>query len=66
MILHTVIDYYDIIGSVSHSGLNNSCCYKNISGGILEYRRCRSGGYKVSRLHSTNPSLYLDKKYYPF
>ena len=61
MILHSIIAMDDIFCKNSV----NAPMYKEIDGGILEIDG-NEGGYQIKRLHSTNPSLYLDKKYQPY
>ncbi len=61
MILHTIIDYSDVFYS---SAVNSSVfSYSKIDGGLIEYRNDNSNKKRINRLLTTNPSLYLNKKY---
>ncbi len=59
MILHTTVPYdkiFETNGIVSHA--------INTTDGILE-GKMTAKGFVVSRLISTNPGAYLDKRYTP-
>ena len=60
MLIHSIISENDIFF--------NDCClqptYMNVSGGILEIGE-KNGVREIVRLHSTNPHMYLDKRYAP-
>ena len=64
MILYTVVNELDIFAD-SRKSSGKDCLYKNIKGGFLEMRR-GANGYRIARLHSTNPADYLNSKYYPY
>lgn len=57
MILHSIIAMDDIFCKNSV----NAPMYHEIDGGFLELE-----GDEVKRLYSTNPHLYLDKRYTPY
>lgn len=61
MILHSIIAMDDIFCRNSV----NAPMYKEIDGGILELE-VSGAGMQIKRLHSTNPRLYLDKRYQPY
>ncbi len=61
MLIHSIISENDIFFTNSVS----APVYENINGGMLEIEN--SGGKRqVKRLYSTNPFLYLDKRYSPY
>lgn len=65
MVIHSIVSLSDIF---CNSG-ENECSYtaeiKPIQGGYLEI--WEQGGEKsIRRLISTNPALYLDKRYQPY
>ncbi len=64
MILHTIVDYNDIFNSTTENF--SAICYKPVNGGVVELRKNPDGTSKISRLYSTNPHLFLDKKYCQF
>ena len=61
MIIHSIISQNDIFFTDSISQPS----YKNINGGFVEFSYT-DGIKRISRLHSTNPHLYLDKHYAPY
>lgn len=61
VILHSIIAMDDIFCKNSV----NAPMYKEINGGILELDNFGDGA-QIKRLHSTNPYLYLDKRYTPY
>lgn len=61
MILHSIIAMDDIFCKNSV----NAPMYREIDGGFLEIES-DDNGFQIKRLHSTNPSLYLDKRYQPY
>lgn len=64
MVLYSIIDIADVF---SENHKEAQCVLKQIDGGFVElYSGTLSGENKVRRLYSTNPALYLDKRYYPF
>lgn len=60
MILHTIISEYDIFKYDEQPTQ-----FVNIAGGMLEYSVV-NGQKQISRLHSTNPYLYLKDEYSPY
>ncbi len=62
MILHTIISEYDIFYNAESEQLPQ---FQNISGGMLEYK-INNGEKQITRLHSTNPYLYLKNDYLPY
>ncbi len=61
MILHSIIAMDDIFCKNSV----NAPMYQEIDGGMLELDYSE-GIPQIKRLHSTNPHLYLDKRYAPY
>ena len=59
MILHSIISPDDIFFNTDVQPAQTA--YKRIDGGIVEL-----DGTRVRRLISTDPRLYLDKRYYPY
>ena len=63
MILYSIIDIADVFCENHNEA---QCVLKQINGGFVElYSGASSDTNKVKRLYSTNPALYLDKRYYP-
>lgn len=62
MILHTIISEYDIFSSEEQ---NQPTQFVDIAGGKLEYK-VYNGEKQITRLHSTNPYLYLRNDYAPY
>ncbi|MBQ1236907.1 MAG: hypothetical protein IIX70_01280 [Oscillospiraceae bacterium] len=60
MILHTVIDPMEVMGSVPPQFV-----WKKIDGGLLQIRKDMTGGETVERIFSTDPAVYLKKAYQP-
>ena len=67
MVLYSIVDIGDVLSETSHS----TDCYKSeikkIKHGFIELDNstsCNKG--RIKRLYSTDPALYLDKRYYPF
>lgn len=64
MVLYSIIDIADVLCENHNEA---QCVLKQINGGFVElHSSTLSGENKVKRLYSTNPALYLDKRYYPF
>ncbi len=61
MILHSIISMDDIFCRNSV----NAPTYKEVDGGMLELE-CSGEESYIKRLYSTNPQLYLDKRYTPY
>lgn len=62
MVLHTILCEYDVM-QVQNAVLPPKTL--TVSGGLVEYTETPEGR-QVSRLFSTDPNLYLDKRYQPF
>ncbi|MCH5323701.1 MAG: hypothetical protein J1E39_00665 [Eubacterium sp.] len=60
MILHTIVSEGDIF----YRQPEVKTVYRRVDGGLLELSG-NGNEYVVNRLHSTNPAMYLDKRYYP-
>lgn len=60
MVLHTIIGMDDIFATNSAADIKTEA----IKGGVVEYEKV-NGEYKLRRLVSTDPSMYLDKRYQP-
>lgn len=61
MLIHSIVSENDIFFTNSII----SPVYENVNGGFLEIDS-RNGVREVRRLYSTNPYLYLDKRYSPY
>lgn len=61
MILHSIIAMDDIFCKNSV----NAPMFQEIEGGLLELDSSENGTH-IKRLYSTNPHLYLDKRYTPY
>ena len=59
MILHSIVSPSDIFCNTGMRKPQTVC--RRIDGGLLELR-----GGRVERLISTDPRLYLDRRYYPY
>lgn len=59
MILHSIISPYDIFCNTDVQP--EKTAYKRIEGGIVEV-----ADHRVRRLISTDPRLYLDRRYLPY
>jgi len=62
MLLHTIVSEYDIFGDAQNPQPTE---FLNIAGGMLECKIC-DGKRQITRLHSTNPYLYLRNDYSPY
>lgn len=61
MLIHSIVSESDIFFTDSIY----PPVYENVTGGFLEIDN-KNGMREVKRLHSTNPFLYLDKRYSPY
>ncbi len=61
MLIHSIVSENDIF----FTNRVNPPVYENVTGGFLEINN-KNGVREVARLHSTNPYLYLDKRYSPY
>ncbi len=61
MLIHSIVSENDIF----FTGGISPPVFRNISGGFIEIDISVGAG-QIRRLHSTNPYLYLDKRYQPY
>ncbi len=61
MLIHSIVSENDIFFTNSIS----QPVFRNIKGGLIEIDNSIGTG-KIRRLHSTNPYLYLEKRYQPY
>ena len=61
MIIHSIVSQNDIF--CTNSIVQPS--YENIKGGFVEINDT-NGIKQINRLYSTNPYMYLDKRYTPY
>ena len=66
MLLYSIVDIADVMGEIPHNSRNDNANIRKIKGGFIELDNSVKGISRVKRLYSTNPALYLDKRYYPF
>ncbi|MFT3951477.1 MAG: YlzJ-like family protein [Oscillospiraceae bacterium] len=59
--LHTIVSELDVFAA---QNVTEPPLFARIDGGMIEYRRNGKTG-TVVRLHTTDPFLYLDKRYAP-
>lgn len=66
MVLYSIIDIADVL--YEKNNYNVKTTVRKVDGGFVELQGsiAASGKEKVRRLYSTNPALYLDKRYYPY
>lgn len=64
MVLHTIIDEYDVMRTDYLVASEQNTVTQNVSGGIVELIQDETG-YRVNRLFSTNPAMYLNADYQP-
>lgn len=65
MVIHSIVSLSDIFYNESESEGSYKAEIMQIQGGYLEI--CGQNGEKcIRRLISTNPALYLDKRYQPY
>lgn len=60
MLLHTIVSMEDIFATNSAADIKT----EKINGGHTEYEKV-NGEYKLRRLISTDPAMYLKKQYQP-
>ena len=58
MILHSIVSEQDIFYNMTDK--IDPPVYKRINGGLLEF-----DGGRLTRLISTDPKMYLDRRYFP-
>lgn len=65
MVLYSIVDVADVL--YEEQG-NTKPCIRKINGGFIELQSngATADSGRVKRLYSTDPALYLDKRYYPF
>ena len=65
MVLYSIIDIADVLYKNNYSEKTN---VRKVDGGFVELQGnvAASGKEKVKRFWSTNPALYLDKRYFPY
>ncbi len=61
MLIHSIVSENDIFFT---DGIS-SPVFRNINGGLIEVDNSVGAG-QIRRLHSTNPHLYLEKRYQPY
>lgn len=66
MILYSIIDMSDVLTDANDQINYKKTNIKRIDGGYVEFYNSINGASRVKRLYSTDPALYLDKRYYPF
>ena len=59
MILHSIVSLSDIFYNAD--SFHEPPVYRAVNGGIVEMQ-----GGKIRRLISTDPAMYLDKRYMPY
>ncbi len=62
MVLHTIINEYDILQARNQIPLRKM---QAVNGGLIEYT-VTPLGKEVSRLITTDPNLYLNRNYLPY
>lgn len=64
MVLYSIIDIADVL----YENYSEKANVRKVDGGFVELQGnvAASGKEKVKRLWSTNPALYLDRRYYPY
>ncbi len=65
MVLHSIIDIADVLYDNNESIKSN---IRKVDRGFAELQNSTTtiGKEKVKSLYSTNPALYLDRRYYPY
>lgn len=66
MVLYSIVDVADVLTEAAYQPMTEKINIRKINGGFVECQRCINGVERVKRLYSTDPALYLDKRYYPF
>ena len=65
MVIHSIVSLSDIFYNSGESEYCYTAETRPIQGGWLEISE-QDGEKRIRRLISTNPALYLDKRYLPF
>lgn len=65
MIIHSIVSDYDIFLNSGEGQSFSAVSTESVCGGFIEVSEY-GGKKRVTRLFSTNPVLYLDKRYQPF
>ena len=65
MIIHSIVSNYDIFLNSGEGQTFSAVGTEPVCGGFIEISEY-GGKRQVTRLFSTNPALYLDKRYQPF
>ena len=65
MVIHSIVSLSDIFYNSGESEYGYTAETRPIQGGWLEISE-QDGEKRIRRLISTNPALYLDKRYLPF
>lgn len=65
MVIHSIVSLSDIFYNSCESEYGYTAETRPIQGGWLEISE-QDGEKRIRRLISTNPALYLDKRYLPF
>ncbi|MBE6881130.1 MAG: hypothetical protein E7490_09885 [Ruminococcaceae bacterium] len=67
MVLYSIVDIRDVMSASTDTAGSDTTTVRKINGGFIELENSVAGGQpRVKRLYSTDPALYLDKRYYPF
>ncbi len=65
MVLHTIVNEYDVLRTdLFEPEQYKDTAEQNIPGGIAQLVNV-NGEYRVKRIFSTNPALYLDPAFQP-
>lgn len=64
MILHTIIDEAAVFGNAAEDS-GAQMLTKKVNGGLVQMTK-HNGGYRMERLFSTDPAMYLKKEYQPY
>lgn len=65
MVIHSIVSLSDIFYYSGEKECSYTAEIKPIQGGYLEISE-QGGEKRIRRLISTNPALYLDKRYQPY
>ena len=66
MVLYSIVDIADVMSKTPCNVKSDKKDIRKIQGGFIELENSAEGVGRVKRLYSTDPALYLDKRYYPF
>lgn len=64
MLLYTIMPYQAIFGQDTETDTELETGFSAINGGFVEWTRV-NGERRISRVESTDPSVYLQKEYMP-